>query len=266
MDSLQQLLQVMQALRDPIKGCPWDREQTSQSLIPYTLEETYEVVDAIESGDSEELKNELGDLLFQIVFYAQIASEQGQFDFADIADAIAGKLIRRHPHVFADEKISDAASQTIAWEQHKQQERQQKANAQGQLASHLDNVSRALPALTRAEKLQKRAARIGFDWPEIQGVFSKVEEELAELQAELVAETVESHRLQDELGDLLFSCVNLARHLGVNPESSLRQANQKFERRFRAMETSAHQSGSELAQLDVESMEQLWQQVKQGEA
>ncbi len=263
MHAIEQLLEVMRALRDPQHGCPWDRQQDFQSLIPYTLEEAYEVADAIERNDLPELKSELGDLLFQIVFYAQLADEQQQFNFADIAAAISDKLIRRHPHVFADATFDSAEQQTEAWEAIKQQERADKAGAEP--VSCLDGVSRTLPSMMRAEKLQKRAAREGFDWPEITGVLDKVAEELQEVREELAQQPQQPARLEAEIGDLFFSCINLARHAGVDAEQALRKANLKFEQRLRAVEAGARDQGRQLAELDIAEMEALWQQAKQAE-
>ena len=261
MKGIQQLLDVMQSLRDPEQGCPWDRQQDWKSLIPYTLEEAYEVADAIERDDSQDVKSELGDLLFQVVFYAQIAHEQNLFAFDDVAQAISDKLIRRHPHVFAGVNVADAESQTRAWEQHKQREREAKANKDGQQPSHLDDVSRSLPAIMRAEKLQRRAARVGFDWPDEQGVLDKVVEELDELKQALQKPDAPQH-IHEEMGDLLFTCVNLARHLGVNAEMSLRDANHKFEQRFRSMEQLLLEQGTAIEQADPDRMEAAWNQVK----
>lgn len=252
----------MASLRHPDTGCPWDREQDFSSIVPHTLEEAYEVAEAIENGDMAELRDELGDLLFQVVFYARLAEEQGAFDFDQIVDAIAEKLIRRHPHVFtettgADAQIADAESQTLAWESHKSQERAAKATTAGTL----DGVAIALPALTRAAKLQKRATRVGFDWPDVLPVIDKVLEELNEVKEEI--EQGGGHaRLEEEMGDLLFACTNLARHVRVEPETALRQANRKFERRFAQMETLLMQQGTNLSQLDLDAWEDLWCRVK----
>ena len=254
---IDELLQIMRRLRDPESGCPWDRQQTWQSLIPYTLEEAYEVAEAIEQNDAAALADELGDLLFQVVFYARIAEEREEFDFARVCRAISDKLVRRHPHVFADEQVGSAEEQTEAWEGHKARERAQKAG--GRPARLLDGVSVALPALTRAQKLQKRAARAGFDWPEVRGVLAKVEEELGEVEAELAAR--DAARLQHELGDLLFAVVNLARHLDVDPETALRGANRRFESRFAQVEDSL--GGAEgLARASLDEMEAAWQAAK----
>ncbi len=261
MSAIEQLLEIMQRLRDPDTGCPWDREQTYRSLVPYTLEEAYEVADAIEQHDLDHLPDELGDLLFQVVFYARLGQEQGRFDFEGVAQRICDKLVRRHPHVFADSVIDTAEEQTRAWEEHKRQERNRKAGT-GQ-AGILDGVSLAMPALMRAAKLQRRAARVGFDWPQIDGVLAKVREELAEIQLELQTDST-AERLAEEVGDLLFSCVNLARHLQVEPEAALRTANLKFEQRFRQMETLL-QAAMGIEQASPAEMDSAWETVKRAE-
>jgi ATP diphosphatase len=265
MQSIQQLLDIMSALRDPDSGCPWDLQQNFQSLIPYTIEEAYEVADAIERNDLNDIKSELGDLLFQIIFYSQLATEQKAFDFNEVAQAISDKLTRRHPHVFADKKIKDAKEQTKEWEKLKHQERKAKAGKNSADLSHLDDVSRTLPSLMRAEKLQKRAAREGFDWPDVKGVMAKVYEELNEVQQELDAEVQEQAKLEDEMGDLFFSCINLSRHLGVNAEQSLRKANLKFERRFREVEKKASRKELQINEMTVDELENLWSEVKKEE-
>jgi ATP diphosphatase len=261
MSAIQQLLEVMRRLRDPRTGCPWDREQNYHSLVPYTLEEAYEVADAIEQDDLEHLPDELGDLLFQVVFYAQIGQEQGRFDFENVAQRISDKLVRRHPHVFADDVIDSAEEQTHAWEQHKRRERDHKAGAEQ--AGILDGVSLALPALVRAAKLQRRAAGAGFDWTQVEGVLAKVREELAEIEVELQAGSV-PERLAEEVGDLLFSCVNLARHLQVEPEAALRTANLKFEQRFRQVESVLQAVGG-VEQATLAEMDAAWEAVKRAE-
>lgn len=262
MQSMQQLLDIMRALRDPDSGCPWDLQQNFQSLIPYTIEEAYEVADAIERNDLDDIKSELGDLLFQIVFYSQLASEQHAFNFNDVAQSISDKLTRRHPHVFAGEKINNAQEQTKEWEKLKQQERKAKAGKNLAGLSHLDDVSRTLPSLMRAEKLQKRAAREGFDWPDIKGVMAKVHEELDEVQQELDADIQEQAKLENEIGDLFFSCINLSRHAGVDAEQSLRKANLKFERRFRELEKKASSKGFQVNEMTTDELEQFWRKVK----
>lgn len=259
--SIEDLLTIMRRLRDPEQGCPWDRKQTFSTIAPYTIEEAYEVADAIDRGDIQELRQELGDLLFQVVFYAQMAQETQIFSFADIVDAICEKMIRRHPHVFADVEYTSDRELRRAWDHHKQREREDKGEHD---ASMLAGVARALPALMRAEKLQQRAARAGFDWPDISGVIEKCKEEIKELETEL-----EGHRklagIHQELGDLLFSCVNLARHAGVNAEQALRTANEKFERRFRGMEATLASSRRRFKDMDLQELDQLWDQVKRNE-
>jgi ATP diphosphatase len=264
-DAMERLLAVMARLRNPNGGCPWDLEQDFATIAPYTIEEAYEVADAIERQDMSALKDELGDLLLQVVFHAQMAREAGSFDFEAVADAIAEKMIRRHPHVFGDVTIETADAQTAAWEDHKEHERRAKASAEGRAASVLDGVAAGLPALMRAIKLQRRAARMGFDWPSAAEVFVKIDEELAEIKSEIGSGN-QPDRLHDEIGDLLFAAVNLARHLNVDPEASLRHANAKFERRFRAVEARLSSSGRSAAEVDLDALEALWQQVKETEA
>lgn len=255
---IERLLQVMERLRHPEQGCPWDREQTFATIAPYTLEEAYEVADAIAREDMAELREELGDLLFQVVFHAQMAREAGQFDFDDVVHAIVDKMTRRHPHVFADTQVADAAEQTRHWEIQKARERAAKSQ---QEPSVLDGVAVALPALTRAEKLQKRAARVGFDWPDVAGVLEKVQEELVEVEAELASGTVPT-AVAEEIGDLLFAVVNLARHAGVEAETALRDANLKFERRFRAVEQTLSAQGKTLEQASLAEMDEVWDRLK----
>jgi len=258
------LLWIMAKLRDPDGGCPWDVEQDFASIAPYTIEEAYEVADAIEQSDMESLKGELGDLLLQVVFHAQMASEAGHFEYADVVNAVSEKMVVRHPHVFGDVSIEDADAQTKAWEDQKAAERAAKAEASGRVASVLDDVARGLPALMRAEKLQKRAARVGFDWPTVELVFDKVREELDEVSVEIDRGS-DPARLEDELGDVLFTCVNLARKLGTDPETALRRTNAKFERRFRDVETFAAKDGKSLNDLDIEALEALWERAKEAE-
>ena len=260
LSTIDDLLAIMARLRDPEHGCPWDREQTLETIVPHTLEEAYEVAEAIARGDMAELRDELGDLLFQVVFYARIAEEQGDFSFDDVLEAICDKLIRRHPHVFADEEIHDAEAQTAAWEAHKARERAAKQGT-GTLAG----VAHALPSLSRAAKLTKRAARVGFDWPDLPPVFDKMQEELDELRHEVEQGTIDAERVEDEMGDVLFVAANLARKAGVDPETALRRANAKFERRFAAMEALAASEGLSLDALDLDRWEALWVRVKRGE-
>lgn len=258
-DPLQRLLDIMARLRDPQGGCPWDREQSFVTIAPHTIEEAYEVAEAIEAGDRAALKDELGDLLFQVVFYAQMAKEEGAFDFDAIAGHIADKMVRRHPHVFADARIDTADAQTQAWEAQKARERL----AKGQ-DSVLEGVSIALPALTRALKLQKRAARVGFDWPDPLPVLDKIAEEAGELKAEIAADS-DTDRLEDELGDLLFACVNLARKLNIDPEGALRRGNRKFERRFRTIEAALAAQGRRADEATLREMDALWDAAKRDE-
>lgn len=259
--SIDRLLAIMARLRDPQHGCPWDREQNFATIAPYTIEEAYEVADAITRGDMAALKDELGDLLFQVVFHARMAEEAGLFGFEDVAAAIAEKMERRHPHVFGDVRIDSAAAQTVAWEEHKAAERHARAQQAGSGHSVLDGVALALPALLRAIKVQARAARIGFDWPEPRPVFDKLAEEITELRAEFDAGADRS-RLEDELGDILFAVANLARKLGIDPEASLRGATAKFERRFRRVEAFAAQRS---VGNDLDALENLWEEVKRAE-
>ena len=262
--TLDGLLMLMARLRDPQDGCPWDVEQTFATIAPHTIEEAYEVTDAIDSGDREHLKDELGDLLFQVVFYAQMAKEQGAFDFHDIAAAITEKMIRRHPHVFgAQSGIDSADAQTVHWEALKEQERKDQAAAGGQRHGALDGVSRGLPALLRSQKLQKRAARVGFDWPDARGVFDKFREEMAELEAEVASGDAQA--LEHEMGDVLLTCVNLARKLGIDAEAALRHANTRFETRFAHMERTLWDQGRAVADTDLDTLEALWQQAKKPE-
>jgi nucleoside triphosphate diphosphatase len=256
--SLARLLGIMRRLRDPVQGCPWDREQDFASVAPYTIEEAYEVAEAIARGEPRALEGELGDLLFQVVFHAQMGAERQWFDFASVAESIASKLTERHPHVFADARIESVADQNRAWEEHKARERAAKDKASGELA----DVPLALPALARAAKLGKRAGRVGFDWPDATGVRAKIEEELAEIEA--VADG-ESAQRAEEVGDLLFAVANWARHLKVDPEESLRLANAKFERRFRTMEKLASERALVLRSLTPAEWDSLWNEVKTSE-
>jgi len=258
MENIKQLLDIMAALRHPQTGCPWDTKQTFATIVPYTLEEAYEVADTIERGDMRELKDELGDLLFQVVFYAQMAKEQGLFDFADVVDAINDKLVRRHPHVFAGVKFENEQAVHDNWEKSKAAERDTKSESEK--ASLLDGVAKSLPALKRAQKLQKRAARVGFDWPEVEPVLDKLDEEITELREALAAGDKAAQ--QEEMGDLIFTCVNLARHLDVDSEEALRHCNQKFEKRFGFIEQSLQQQGREMSQCSSDELEALWQAAK----
>lgn len=255
--AMERLLSVMARLRNRDGGCPWDLEQDFSTIAPYTIEEAYEVADAIQRGDLQDLREELGDLLFQVVFHSQMAEEQGAFRFEDVAAGMADKMIRRHPHVFGDADERDAESQTRAWEAQKAQERAEKLKHD---PSVLANVPLALPALTRAEKLMKRAARVGFDWPTLEGVFAKIDEELAETR-EAVDEGDPAH-IAEEIGDLLSTVVNLARKLELDPEAALRASNAKFERRFRSIEQKLTLKGSSVEEADLDAMEALWLEAK----
>jgi MazG family protein len=258
---MDRLLDIMERLRDPSGGCPWDLEQTFATIAPYTIEEAYEVADAIARGDLNELRSELGDLLLQVVFHAQMAAETGAFDFADVAEAICAKMTARHPHVFGDARVATAEAQTLAWEDMKAAERAAKADGVAAAASTLDGVPLALPALLRAIKLQNRAARVGFDWPSTDEVIDKIVEEAQEL-AEARAHA-DPDKLEDEMGDLLFVAANLARHLKIDPEAALRRANAKFERRFRHIEAGLAALGRQLGDATLEEMEELWVEAKQ---
>ncbi|WP_370274118.1 nucleoside triphosphate pyrophosphohydrolase [Pseudooceanicola nitratireducens] len=256
---LPQLLAIMRRLRDPETGCPWDVEQTFATIAPYTIEEAYEVADAIERNAMDELQGELGDLLLQVVFHAQIAEEAGHFSFVDVADEVATKMISRHPHVFGDESRDKSADQqTRDWEKVKAAERAAKG-----ATGVLDDVAVGLPALLRALKLQKRAARVGFDWPSTDQVLAKIQEEAAELVE--ARDTLGPDEIEEEMGDLLFVMANLSRHMGVDPEAALRRANAKFTRRFGAIETALKQRGKTPEQSNLEEMDALWDAAKAAE-
>lgn len=254
LQSLEQLLTIMKQLRDPVNGCEWDRVQTFESIKNHTLEETYEVLHAIDQKDFKELKSELGDLLFQIIFYAQMANEQQQFNFDDVCLALADKLMRRHPHIFGDSQSK------VDWEILKQQERNQKHQY-----SILDDIPSSIPALMRAEKIQKRCASVGFDWDELSPVIEKVNEEINEVLAEINQPIPIQEKIEEEMGDLLFAVVNLVRHLGLKSEQTLNKANQKFERRFRQVENHFKRKGQQLNEVTLDEMEQAWQNIKQCE-
>ena len=256
---LRRLLDVMAALRDPLRGCPWDKEQRFETIAPYTIEEAYEVADAIARGDNASLVDELGDLLFQVVYHARMGEEAGAFDFAYIARTITDKMIRRHPHVFGDAAARSVGSQTREWELQKRAERAGRAE-NGTLAG----IPAGLPALTRAAKLTSRAARVGFDWPDAGAVLEKLDEEVAELRAELSG--ADPERLADEVGDLLFVLANLARKLDLDPEDCLRRANGKFARRFGQMEQSFEDRGRSVQDASLDEMESAWRAVKAAEA
>lgn len=260
---MQRLIDLMATLRHPDKGCPWDRQQTFASIAPYTLEEAYEVTDAIERADTPALREELGDLLFQVVFHARMAEEQGHFAFGDVVQGICDKMERRHPHVFGNERIDNADQQNLAWEVHKQRERAARQTTAA-YSSVLDNVPVSLPALTRAAKLGRRAATVGFEWPEVQGALDKAQEELHEVRAAIAAGTSQAD-IEDELGDLLFCVVNVCRHMRVDPEAALRRTNSKFERRFRHVETRLHEQGHTAAQATLAEMDNYWDEAKRME-
>lgn len=252
-DNISRLLSIMSRLRDPQTGCPWDLKQSYATIVPYTLEEAYEVADAIARQSFDELKDELGDLLFQVVFYAQIAKEEGRFAFDDCVAAICDKLERRHPHVFGDLTADDADAVLKNWEALKSAERKDVGQH-----SVLDNIPQAMPALSRAYKLQKRCANVGFDWPDVQGCWDKVKEEIIEVEE---CETG-SEELAEELGDLMFALVNVVRKHKLDPEAVLRAANTKFEKRFRAVEQALAEQGKSPEQSDLAEMDALWNQVK----
>jgi len=264
--SVARLLAIMARLRDPQHGCPWDVAQNFDSIAPYTIEEAYEVADAIARGDFDDLREELGDLLFQVAFHARMAEEAGRFSFADVVASICDKMERRHPHVFGDASIADAEAQSVAWEAHKRAERQAR-DADG---SVLAGIARGLPEWQRALKLQKRGASVGFDWPDPTPVIAKLHEEIEEVRVEFAARAEAGaggrdqvqQRLEDEIGDVLFVCVNLARHAAVDPGAALRRANAKFERRFRRMEQLAAEAGTALDQLDLAAQDVLWDRAK----
>ncbi|MCZ6717485.1 MAG: nucleoside triphosphate pyrophosphohydrolase [Gammaproteobacteria bacterium] len=256
MNNLDKLLEVMDRLRDPNTGCPWDLEQDFASIAPHTIEEAYEVADAIAMGDMQELQEELGDLLFQVVFHAHLAKEQGEFDFYAVAGSISKKLTQRHPHVFGDAEFRNTAEQSRQWEEHKAGERRSKGQQ-----SVLDGIPVALPALSRAQKLGKRAATAGFDWPDRRGPRQKIDEELSELDREL--DSGSARRQAEEIGDLLFSVVNLARHLDIDAEAAMREANRRFQARFLGMEKYLRESGQELSGLSLSQLEIAWQRAKE---
>ena len=267
---IDRLLDVMARLRDPAAGCPWDLEQSFETIAPYTIEEAYEVAEAIRQDDRAALRDELGDLLLQVVFHAQMAREDGSFDFDEVARGIADKMIRRHPNVFGDDESDarhSAPAQMLAWETQKAVEREAKAEAEGRTPSVLDGVALALPALLRAEKLQKRAARVGFDWPDAGPVYDKVLEEVAELRdaARAPAAVRDKAAVAEEVGDLLFACVNLARHMRVEPEAALRAANAKFSARFQQVEAALAESGQNARDVGLAELDRLWEEVKQAE-
>jgi len=262
---IERLKAVMARLRDPKDGCPWDIEQNFATIAPYTLEEAYEVADAIERNDMPALKEELGDLLFQVVFHARMAEEAGLFDFDTVAGALADKMVRRHPHVFGSADIKTAGAQTVAWEEYKAAERKAMADGGTDAVSALAGVPSNLPALVRAQKIQKRASRVGFDWGAAAPALDKVEEEIHELRREIRDPATPAERLEDEIGDLLFATVNVARLAGVDAETALRRATLKFERRFRQVEDRLARHGRTPAESNLAEMDALWTEVKKAE-
>ena len=254
---MKDLLDIMSRLRDPNEGCPWDLRQDFESIVPFTIEETYELAEAIALGDYDQVRDELGDVLFQVIFYAQIASERQLFNFKDVAEGISRKLIRRHPHIFDNPDGEPVSESDVKdrWEQIKASERQNK-----QLPGAMDDVPKALPALSRAQKLQKRAARVGFDWPELDGVRSKINEEMMELDEAICVGNRAG--IEAEIGDVFLATVNLARHLGIDAETSLRRASTRFEQRFRFMERSAASEGVDLDSESLDELEARWQKAK----
>ncbi|MDG1995067.1 MAG: nucleoside triphosphate pyrophosphohydrolase [Emcibacteraceae bacterium] len=260
MDNLKDLLNIMAKLRDPKDGCAWDVEQTFATIAPYTIEEAYEVAEAIDNKDMDALKDELGDLLFQVVFHSRMAEEAGHFKFSDVVDAISDKMVRRHPHVFGDESFRNSDEQTVAWEEQKALERAEKKQT-----SILDGVTVGLPALTRAVKLQKRAARVGFDWPNTDGVIDKLNEEMVELSEELIADKQDQAKIEEEFGDMMFVYANLARHLKINPEQALKKANAKFTNRFNKIEQHIENKKQSFDQYTLEQLEELWVMAKEEE-
>lgn len=261
--TIDDLIEIMAALRDPDTGCPWDQVQTFQTIAPYTIEEAYEVDDAIRRNDMESLRDELGDLLLQVVYHARLAEEDNAFDFGDVVNAICEKMVRRHPHVFGDEEMRAGIDTDGLWERIKQQERQAKAGSYGKPEPGLiDGVPAALPALTRSAKIQDKASHAGFDWPDGSAVFAKVKEELEELEAEMDRRDGDPGRLAEEYGDLLFVLTNLGRHMGIDAERSLRDANHKFIRRFKAMEDELNAQGKNSAEVNLATWNALWENIK----
>ena len=265
---IKRLLEIMARLRDPVEGCPWDLEQTFETIAPYTIEEAYEVADAIARNDMKNLKRELGDLLFQSIYHAQMAEEAGYFDFSDVVNSICQKMVKRHPHVFGEGRVKNASDQVKTWEDIKANERIEEAKSKitnsdkVYLPSALDGLPGNLPSIKMAEKLQKRAARVGFDWSDTENVINKIREELIEVVQEFQADDISKVRLTDEIGDLLFACINLSRKAKVDPETALRVANLKFERRFRRIEELLALQGRTPNDANLSEMENLWMQTK----
>ena len=258
---IEQLVEIMAKLRDPDNGCPWDLKQTFATIVPHTLEEAYEVADAIEQQNWGDVREELGDLLFQVIFYSQLGKEQGLFDFDDVVQGINEKLTRRHPHVFSDTEFASEADINANWEAEKAKER----SAKGEDSSVLANIPRALPALTRADKIQKRCAKHGFDWDTLGPVVDKVQEEIEEVMEEVIQVSPDQAKIEEEMGDLLFAVANFSRHVQVKPEVALQRANQKFERRFREVEKTVLERGKRLDECTLEYLDAIWDEVKRNE-
>ncbi len=259
---IEQLLTIMAQLRDEQHGCPWDRKQTFETIVPHTIEETFEVVDAIHNQDWQNLKEELGDLLFQVIFYSQMAKEQGLFDFNEVVEGLNDKLTRRHPHVFSDVEFADEAAINANWEAEKKKE---KAEVGKNEESILDSIPQSLPALSKANKIQKRCAKYGFDWDALGPVVDKVQEEVEEVVQEAIQVDVDEEKLEEEVGDLLFAVVNLSRHLKKDPEVALRKANNKFSRCFKGVEARAGEDGKSLTDFSLQELDQFWNDVKKQE-